>query len=191
MRIIAGKYRGRKVRTTVGEGYRPATSRVREALFSMLESRSVFSDELRVLDLFAGSGSLAFEALSRGATQALLVETNPKAAELILKTAADLELAPGTLQVSSEPVQKLLARAPALPYGLVFIDPPYAENTVPDVLKLLLKKKWLLPGAFVVAEVETKPRQGKPLDPMLFEQELELEADRAYGQTRILLWQVN
>ena len=182
MRIIAGKYRGRKVRTTVGEGYRPATSRVREALFSMLESRSVFSDELRVLDLFAGSGSLAFEALSRGATQALLVETNPKAAELILKTAADFELAAGTLQVSAEPVQKLLARPPALPYGLVFIDPPYAENTVPDVLKLLLKKKWLLPGAFVVAEVETKPRQGKPLDPMLFEQELELRPTGPMGK---------
>lgn len=178
------------MRTTVGEGYRPATGKVREALFSMLESRSVFSDELRVLDLFAGSGSLAFEAISRGATQALLVETNPKAAELILKTAADFELAPGTLQVSGEPVQKLLARAPALPYGLVFIDPPYAENTVPDALKLLLKNRWLLPGAFVVAEVETKPRQGKPLDVERFALELELEADRAYGQTRILLWQV-
>ncbi len=189
MRLISGKYGGRSLRTTVGEGYRPATARLREALFSMLEARGLVWDSLYVLDLFAGSGSLGFEALSRGAVSTLFVETNPKATELIQKNAQLLEIEASAARVTNDPVAKILARRPVNQFGLVFIDPPYAENTVPAALKLLLKNAWLTPGAIVVAEVEAKPQAGKPIQPEAVSEQLTLLADRAYGQTRLILWE--
>lgn len=191
MRLISGKYGGRTLRTTVGEGYRPATARLREALFSMLEARGVVWDNLCVLDLFAGSGSLGFEALSRGAFSALFVETNPKAAELIQKNAQLLEIEPTAARVITDPVAKVLGRRPVHPFGLVFIDPPYAENTVPAALKLLLKNGWLCPGAIVAGEVESKPQLGKPIEPESFSNDLKVLTDRAYGQTRLILWELD
>ena len=83
MRIIAGALGGRNLKTVEGPGYRPATAKVREAIFSMLSSRGVVWSGLRVLDLFAGSGGIGIEALSRGAGFAVFVEQNPKAAEII------------------------------------------------------------------------------------------------------------
>ena len=122
MRLISGKYGGRTLRTTVGEGYRPATARLREALFSMLEARGLVWDNLFALDLFAGSGSLGFEALSRGALSTLFVETNPKAAELIQKNAQLLEIEPNAARVTTDPVAKVLGRRPVNQFGLVFIE---------------------------------------------------------------------
>ena len=83
MRIIAGKYKGRKIKTCFGPGYRPATGRVRESLFSMLEARGMFWPEAAVLDVFAGSGSLGLESLSRGARKVVFWEKNARAANSI------------------------------------------------------------------------------------------------------------
>lgn len=177
------------MRTTVGDGYRPATGKVREALFSMLESRGLVWNNLAVLDLFAGSGSLGFECLSRGARSVLFVETNPKATALIDKTANDLAVEPVNYSIRQDQVAKVLGRRPAGKFGLVFIDPPYAENTVQATLKLLLKNNWLEPGALVTAEVETKPQTGLPLDPEAINNELTVLVDRAYGQTRVVIWE--
>ena len=83
MRIISGRLGGRRIRTVEGEGYRPAMGKTRESLFSMLTSRGVVWEGARVLDLFAGSGSLAFEAVSRGAALAVLVENSAAAARCL------------------------------------------------------------------------------------------------------------
>ena len=88
MRIIAGACRGRTLHTVTGPGYRPAMGRVRESLFSMLEARGVVWGAVRVLDVFAGSGSLGFEALSRGARFADFIEKDHRAAECLRKNAA-------------------------------------------------------------------------------------------------------
>lgn len=124
MRIIAGAYGGRLLKTVEGPGYRPAMSRVRESLFSMLSSRGVVWAGSRVLDLFAGSGSLAFEALSRGADEAWFVELNAKAAACIEKNATSLGIEPQRWRVLAEDITKVLGRRAAAPFDVVFIDPP-------------------------------------------------------------------
>ena len=92
MRIIAGALGGRNLKTVEGPGYRPATAKVREAIFSMLSSRGVVWSGLRVLDLFAGSGSLSFEALSRGAQEVCLVEREPKVVQCLNQNVEALDV---------------------------------------------------------------------------------------------------
>lgn len=172
-----------------GPGYRPAMSKVREALFSMLEAKGVHWPDTRVLDLFAGSGSLAFEALSRGAAEAVCVESNPKAAALIRKNAELLGLEPGRCHVAGEEVGRFLKRKAEHSYELVFIDPPYGFDHLTPSIQALLKQGWLAPAGFMVAEVEAKPAPGnKGVDMGKIPPELVLETDRNYGQTRIIIW---
>ena len=191
MRLIGGEWGGRDIRTGEGPGYRPAMAKVRKALFSMLEARGVDWPETAVLDLFAGSGSLAFEALSRGAARAMLVESGKAAAEIIWDNAARLDIAPGRLHVACEPVSRFLARRAAgesgRGYDLIFIDPPYADKVIENTLKLLLKQGWLNSEAIVAAEVEARTRFDANAAPA----PLSLDTDRNYGQTRILLWRMS
>lgn len=189
MRLIGGEWGGRSIRTGEGPGYRPAMAKVRKALFSMLEARGVHWPDTAVLDLFAGSGSLAFEALSRGAARAMLVESSKAATDIIWDNAAKLEVAPGRMHVTVEMVSRFLARpaGPGRGYDLVFVDPPYADKVIEQTLKLLLKQGWLNPGAIVAAEVEARAR----FDVALVPAELNLDTDRNYGQTRVFLWRMN
>ncbi len=184
MRIIAGEYGGRSLKTTTGPGYRPATSKVREAVFSMLEARGLYWPDIRVLDLFAGSGSLTFEALSRGAAEGWFVEMNKKAAALITENAVALGVAPHRYRVFAEDMRNVLAKRPTEPFDLIFIDPPYGFNHLTPALKAVLRTGWLAAGGFVCAEVESKLALPAEAD----HPDLELLANRAYGQTRILLW---
>ncbi|MCL1984821.1 MAG: 16S rRNA (guanine(966)-N(2))-methyltransferase RsmD [Betaproteobacteria bacterium] len=193
MRIIAGKFRGWKLKTVEGAGYRPATGRVREALFSMLEARGVVWPECSVLDLFAGSGSLAFESASRGARCICLVENSPVVVQCLEQNAVRLGLFAPQCRLVREDVLRLLARrgrqgqeALEERFDLVFVDPPYCMNLVPAVLPALVRGRWLAPGAFILAEVETQTR----LDEAAHE-ELACVSNREYGQTRILLWQAH
>lgn len=184
MRITAGIYKGRTIRTADGPGYRPATAKVREALFSMLEARGVVWNETRVLDLFAGSGSLAFEALSRGAQHATMVEMSRPAARTMEKTMRDIGIDPGVAVVECTDIFPWLGKGPgrrAL-YDLVFVDPPYGENLAGRALGVLDRKGWLAPGGIVVAELEKNADVPKTGDAY------ELDVDRIYGQTRIVLW---
>lgn len=187
MRLIGGEWGGRIIKTGEGPGYRPAMGKVRKALFSMLESRGVHWPEVRVLDLFAGSGSLALEALSRGAAFALLVETGPEAVKVIWENAELLNIAPGRLNVAAQPVSRYLSRpAAGQGYDVVFVDPPYADKVVEQTLQLLLKNAWLNEGAVVAAEVEAR----SCFAPGRLPERLSLDTDRNYGQTRILLWRM-
>ena len=184
MRIISGTYKGRQITTTTGPGYRPATLKVREALFSMLESRGVVWAQSRVLDLFAGSGSLAFEALSRGALHACMVEKNRRAVSGMQKTVRDFGVPRAQFQLVTADVRRFLSRTYPVPFEVVFVDPPYGQGVLLPALQALLSGHWLVPGAFVVAETEAQaePAQNAP-------EGLVLELDRLYGQTRIRIWQ--
>lgn len=184
MRIIAGAYGGRLLKTVEGPGYRPAMSRVRESLFSMLSSRGVVWAGSRVLDLFAGSGSLAFEALSRGADDAWFVELNAKAAACIEKNATSLGIEPQRWRVLAEDITKVLGRRAAAPFDVVFIDPPYGEGRLAPTIRLMMRSRWLAPEGVVVAEVEA----GLAFDAETVHDGLEVIADRTYGQTRIVIW---
>lgn len=184
MRIFAGAFKGRLLKTTTGPGFRPAMGIVREALFSILEARGLDWSETRVLDCFAGSGSLGFEAISRGAAHCAFIESAPYAAKVIQKNADILGLSNDQYSIIQSDALKALARPPAKPYSLVFIDPPYRENILSRVLAVMLKNNWLAEGALVNAEVEARAK----VDPVALSSGLDLVDDRTYGQTRVLLW---
>lgn len=160
--------------------------KVREALFSMLEARGADWSGARVLDLFAGSGSLGFEALSRGAAKVTFVEAAPYAAKVIEANAALLTVAPERFAIRREDALKLLAKRPEAPYDIVFIDPPYEMNVLGKALAALVKYRWITQGSLVNAEVEAQ----RAFDPAKAAPGLELLADRAYGQTRVILWTI-
>lgn len=184
MRIVGGQYKGRSIKTCEGPGYRPATMKVRESIFSMLMARGVNFSEVRVLDLFAGSGSLGIECLSRGAPKAWFVEKSKKAAGLIRKNLIDLGVVKKRGKVVCKDLFTLLSAHAEAPFDLVFIDPPYGKELLVPALEKALKKGWIAKGAFVLAEVETAV--AAPEDGVIAE--MELITDREYGQTRILLW---
>lgn len=185
MRIIAGEYRGRQIRTTEGPGYRPATGKVRESLFSMLESLGVDWGETRVADIFAGSGSLGIEALSRGAQSAVFVEKAVQAAALIRSNLEALGVERRRCGVVKADALRWLAGGRG-PFELVFIDPPYGKDLLLPTLELLLEHGALAQGGLVCVEVEAGLRFEDPPRP-----ELLLLRDKLYGQTRICIWRRN
>lgn len=184
MRIITGSIGGRMLKTVEGPGYRPATAKVRGAIFSMLESRGVVWSGTRVLDLFAGSGSLGFEAASRGAHEVCFVENASKAAACLRDNIERFDL--GNICRLQEKDVATVVRGRSDPYDVIFIDPPYGESRLLPTLKTLLRSGFLAEDGFVLAEVETrlKPDPEKVDFPGLL-----LDTARTYGQTRILLWQ--
>lgn len=184
MRIIAGEFRGRALKTTEGPGYRPAMSKVRAAVFSMLEARGVVWQHARVLDIFAGSGSLGFEALSRGAAYACFVEADKKAAALISDNARKFGLAENRFLVRRAEARYFLATREMAPFDVVFLDPPYRGNFLSTSITSLLRKGWLKEGGILNAEIERET----PLDPETEYPPLKCLADRSYGQTRVILW---
>ena len=184
MRIVGGMYKGRRLLTCEGPGYRPATMKVRESIFSMLMARGVRFEDVRVIDMFAGSGSLGIECLSRGAETVWFVEKSAKAAGLIRRNLSDLKVEKGNAVVVSKDIFGVLSKGPDRPFDLVFIDPPYGKDLLLPALDKALENGWIADGALVVAEVEVaiKPPTEGPVAGM------ELLTDREYGQTRILLW---
>ncbi len=184
MRINSGIYRGRTIRSVEGPGYRPATAKVRGAVFSMLEARGLVWQDVNVVDLFAGSGSLAFEALSRGAEFAAFVEKNKKAAACIQSNLKELGVPRSRAQVFDQDLFKVLQARPRFEYGVAFIDPPYWKGLLEPALELAMRTGWIGPQCFVVAEVEA----GLKIDPEAVHNDLTLQVDKLYGQTRILMW---
>jgi 16S rRNA (guanine966-N2)-methyltransferase len=180
VRIIAGTLGGRRLNTVSGEGFRPAMGRTREALFSMLTARGIDWQTTRALDIFAGSGSLAFEALSRGAPRALFVENALHAVRCLRGNVAALGVHAQT-RIVCENALHFLKRPSTGTFNLVFLDPPYGKNLLAPSLTALLENAWLAPGAFVTAEIE-KEAAFEPPAP------LTLSAERFFGRTRICIW---
>lgn len=188
MRIVGGEFRGRRLKTCEGPGYRPATHKVREAIFSMLQARGVGWTGIRIVDMFAGSGSLGIECLSRGADEAWFVEKSRKAASLIRSNLKDLGLAGTRFRVVAKDLFSVLSTKPDVPFDLGFIDPPYGKGLLVPALEKALENGWFAEGAFILAEVEAQGRAPVEIPEQGPLAELELLTDREYGQTRILLW---
>ena len=158
MRIIAGRDRGRTLRVLPGVGTRPTAAKVREALFSMLGFSCM---DARVLDLFAGSGALGLEALSRGAQSAMFVEEN-RGAYRVLQGNAKHCGARATLwqMAATAAVRRLEQERPARQFDLVFLDPPYHTPLLQWAVHALIAGRLLAPGATLVAEHHRQ--QGAP-----------------------------
>lgn len=175
MRIIAGAWRGRPLRAPAGLDTRPSSDRAREALFSMLTSRVGSFDGLAVADLFAGTGALGLEALSRGAARCVFVEQERAALDTLRANIAALE-ATGA-EVRAQAVGTL---GPATaPCDLMMIDPPYAMRAGVPTLERLARLGWLAPGA--LASVESAA------DETVHPSGFAIEAERRYGKAKITL----
>jgi 16S rRNA (guanine966-N2)-methyltransferase len=184
LRITGGSLRGRRFSGPKGDGTRPTAEKVREALGSVLTSRGLLADA-RVLDLFAGTGALAFEALSRGAREALLVERDRGAERSIRENARalglDARIIVRRLDLSGRPEALAAALAGSPPFDLVFADPPYdAIDRVPPLLVALAHAGLLAEGA--VAVVEHASRRPPSLPPTLANL-----AEYRYGDTAVAL----
>jgi 16S rRNA (guanine966-N2)-methyltransferase len=163
LRIIAGDLKGRRLRVPATPGLRPAGDRVREALFSILGGR--FEGGL-VLDAFAGSGALGFEALSRGMDEAVFVEADRAAADTVRANASALGVEARCRVHQGEVVQLLeRGRLPG-PFALVLADPPWSQDVLPRFLAALARGATLAPGATVVVERDARAL-ASPVPPTL------------------------
>jgi 16S rRNA (guanine966-N2)-methyltransferase len=157
-RIVAGAAGGRRLSVPAGRGTRPTADRAREGLFATVLAIRGPLDGARVLDLYAGSGAVGLEALSRGASDVLLVESDPRAARVIRRNIETVRL-PGA-RLLADRAERVLARGPGAdpPRDVVFADPPYAapDEEVRRVLAALRGHGWLAPGALVVVERATR-----------------------------------
>ena len=175
MRIIAGEWRGRPIETPPTRATRPTADRVRETLFSMLTSRLGSFEDLRVADLFAGSGALGFEALSRGAAHATFVESDPVAAATIHRNTDKF----GATDRGQILGGSALVLVRCDPFDLVFADPPYVSGAGSDIVRAVLHAGWLAPGGWMSVETDTDDE----VDPF----GLEVDAVRAVGRARLTL----
>ncbi|MFH9009867.1 16S rRNA (guanine(966)-N(2))-methyltransferase RsmD [Streptomyces sp. NPDC017943] len=157
-RVIAGAAGGRRLAVPPGTGTRPTSDRAREGLFSTWQSLLGGPlDGERVLDLYAGSGAVGLEALSRGAGHTLLVEADARAVRTVRENVKNLGL-PGAEVRSGKAEQIIRAAPPAEPYDLVFLDPPYAvtDDDLREILLTLRSEGWLAAEALVTVERSTR-----------------------------------
>lgn len=182
-RVVSGRLGGRKLLPLPRSvtGVRPSSGRVRGAIFNRLQREVVGA---RVLDLFAGSGALAIEALSRGASHATLVEQQSGLARFLDRQLEALDLEAITRVVRDDARRFLDRQGPsATPFDLVLVDPPYAElNLYGEVLDRLLAGAWLAPSATVVIEYQKRRGQRPEL---AIPRRLVSEAVRDHGQTAL------
>lgn len=177
MRIVAGTARGRRLVAPRGLATRPTSDKVRAAVMDILGQ---FFQGGRVLDLYAGSGAMALEALSRGCQRATCVESDGAAGDALARNASACGLAE-RVEVRREPVESALPRLPRAAFDLVFLDPPYAQG--PD-RTLAALEPLLAPGAVAVAEHD---RRRPPADR---HGRLALVDRRAYGGTGISIYRL-
>ncbi|CAM5255480.1 MULTISPECIES: 16S rRNA (guanine(966)-N(2))-methyltransferase RsmD [Streptomyces] len=157
-RVIAGAAGGRRLSVPPGTGTRPTSDRAREGLFSTWQSLLGGPlDGERVLDLYAGSGAVGLEALSRGARHVLLVEADARAARIVRENVRNLGL-PGAEVRTGKAEQVIRQAAPEEPYDLVFLDPPYAvsDDDLREILLTLRSERWLAGEALVTVERSTR-----------------------------------
>lgn len=176
MRIIAGEWRGRKLVAPASMATRPTADRARETLFSMLASRLGSFEEFRVADLYAGSGAIGLEALSRGAAHATFVETDREALKAIEAnvTALGASSRAAIRPFSADSLPK------SHPFDLVFADPPYQPGSGTAVAAAVAKAGWLPPGGWMAVETHrgdaVRPPEG-----------WEIDAERDVGRARLTI----
>jgi 16S rRNA (guanine966-N2)-methyltransferase len=180
MRIVGGKYRGRRLAVPPGEAVRPTSERAREALFNILAhgrfGAAPIFDDARVLDAFAGTGAFGLEALSRGARFACFIELDRAARDVLAANIKALGETSRTRVLAADATRPPSADGP---YDLVFLDPPYRSGLAAPALEALARRGWLTPGALVIAEL---PARGQFQAPSGF---AALE-ERRYGAGRLV-----
>jgi 16S rRNA (guanine966-N2)-methyltransferase len=152
MRVVGGRLRGRTLAAPRSQAIRPTADRLREALFNVLAH--AYGDPItgaRVLDLFAGTGALGIEALSRGAAFALFIDDGAKARALLRENVSALGLG-GTSRIFRRDATKLGPVHPLEPFSLAFLDPPYGHGLAEQALASARTGRWLTPGALIVVE---------------------------------------
>ncbi len=174
MRIISGQARGRKLKTLEGLDTRPTLDRTREALFNILQQRV---RDARVLDLFAGSGALALEALSRGAGSAVLCDQSPAACGIIRENIALVRMEDRARLLCCEASQAL-ERLVGEQFDLIFLDPPYHKGLIDAALEGMIRRNQLAEGGLIVAE--TAQDEGFDLP-----EGLTFTDERKYGKSRL------
>jgi 16S rRNA (guanine966-N2)-methyltransferase len=157
LRIIGGNWRGRRVRFPPLEALRPTPDRVRETLFNWLQPVIAGS---HCLDLYAGSGALGLEALSRGAARVVFVDHEAGVIEHLRSTLSLLKAEGGVPKLAEA---RHYLESPAEAFDVVFLDPPFAYETLPTICSLLEARRWLKPGAFIY--LERPSREGVPTLP--------------------------
>ncbi|WP_027330055.1 16S rRNA (guanine(966)-N(2))-methyltransferase RsmD [Marinimicrobium agarilyticum] len=176
LRIIGGRWRGRKLSFPAVEGLRPTGDRIRETLFNWL---APYLPDSRCLDLFAGSGALGLEALSRGAAEVVLLERDPGAARGLKQNLATLDSADG--RVTEGDSLKWLANEPATAFDMVFIDPPFQQQLWQASIDQLAAGDWLANEAAVYIESEPNTSFKVPAH-------WHLHRDKTSGQVRYRLY---
>lgn len=179
MRIVGGKFKGHSIAPPHGSATRPTTDRVRESIFNILAHgiEGLEVEGARVLDLFAGTGAMGLEAISRGARFCQFVEETAEARGLIRKN-ADAVGVIGLAKIWRRDATDLGPCSPQPAFDLVFADPPYGKGMGEKALKSLVSGQWLNPGAIVVLEESVKA-EISPVDG------LTLIDEREYGDTKV------
>ena len=182
IRIIGGSLKGRSLSAPSGRETRPTADRVREAIFNILAHgiEDFALEDARVLDLFAGTGALGLEALSRGARFCQFVEESAETRGLIRRNADDLGLI-GRCKIWRRDATRLGKAAPQPPYDLVFADPPYGKGMGERALHSLVAGGWLAPGAAVALEESSDATIDQP-------EGLSVIDRRLYGDTQVIFY---
>ena len=182
MRIVGGRLRGRVLAAPSSRAIRPTSERLRESILDILEHRYPGQVEgARALDLFAGSGALAIEALSRGARFALFVDNGAEARALLRANVEALGLG-GVTRIWRADATRLGSAPAGGPFRLAFLDPPYGQNLAGPALASLVAGGWLEPDALCVVEEAAKAEIVAPAG-------LAVTDERAYGDTRIVIFE--
>ena len=181
MRIIAGSGKGKRLTSPTGEGVRPTSDRAREGLFSSLESEFSSIEDLIFLDLFAGSGAVGVEALSRGAALVHAVEADTHTAEIAIKNFHLLSEPSRKHKVFQSKAARFLESEFPVKYDIIFMDPPYdlSNADVEDLLGTIIVRDLLQPRGLIAIERESKSKE------FAWPASLALEKRRSYGQGSI------
>lgn len=177
MRIITGKLKGRRIHIPKGLDIRPTTDRTKESIFNKIEVYK-YLENSRVLDLFSGSGSLGFEAISRGAAQAMFVDNDAKNIELIQKTAEQFNVREQILTLTGDVLQFL--RTPHMMYDFIFCDPPYRYPFIGEIVDIIINDGWLAEEGWLILEHD-KHHNYKAHKNCIF--------TKAYGRTTVSIFQ--
>lgn len=178
MRIIAGRFRGRRLASFKADHIRPTTDRVKESIFNKLQG---YFDETRVLDLFSGTGNLACESISRGAKTVDAVELSKKSIAIIQQNLSLLEIE-DQVRIFNEDVLKYLSNYRGTPYDVIIADPPFTEKLADQVLTGISQSETLGPETIVVIEASSHEvvKEGY--------EKLERRDTRDYGDKQVSFW---
>ena len=162
MRVISGRYKGRKLVSFTAAHIRPTTDRVKESLFNKIAAHV---PSARVLDLFAGSGSLGIESLSRGCESVTFVDSHKTSLKIIRDNLRSLDIQTG-FEICAADVFKYLKKSPVQPYDLIFIDPPFTEKIGDKVMIALSASSHFHPGTLIAIESGTKEPMQEAYPPL-------------------------